>query len=108
MEYLDGINLRDSLASLSSEDRAMPLTTAIAVVMDLAGALDYAHANGVIHRDIKPANVIIRSPGRTVLIDFGVALMVDATAISESGGAPGTPTYVDVGRMLVVRQVTCS
>lgn len=72
----------------------MSLNDAVMVVSQLAEALDYAHAQGVIHRDIKPANVIITPSGRTVLTDFGIALMLDATVISNSGGTPGTPTYM--------------
>jgi formylglycine-generating enzyme required for sulfatase activity/tRNA A-37 threonylcarbamoyl transferase component Bud32 len=63
----------------------------------LADALAYAHAAGVIHRDIKPANVIIDRYGRPQLMDFGLAKEVDAadrTQLTQVGTTMGTPTYM--------------
>jgi serine/threonine protein kinase/formylglycine-generating enzyme required for sulfatase activity len=63
----------------------------------LADALAYAHAAGVIHRDIKPANVIVDRYGRPQLMDFGLAKDVEAgnrTRLTQVGTTMGTPTYM--------------
>ncbi|PKO22012.1 MAG: hypothetical protein CVU38_11675 [Chloroflexi bacterium HGW-Chloroflexi-1] len=84
MELVDGPSLQAALA-----DRPQPLAPAeaISLVAALAGALDYAHRQGVIHRDVKPSNVLLAG-GRLndpVLSDFGVARMVDATVTTQAG-----------------------
>jgi WD40 repeat protein/serine/threonine protein kinase len=68
---------------------------AVAVLDQLAAALDHAHAAGIIHRDIKPSNVLFTEHGRLVLSDFGVARMVEGTtALSQAGLVIGTPMYM--------------
>ncbi len=65
-------------------------------VMQIAGALDYAHSQQVIHRDLKPANVLIDEEDHIYLVDFGIAKLFDSSlaSISESGQAIGTPGYM--------------
>lgn len=92
MELLRGETLGQHLAArgrLSAEE-------ALAVLDPLAGALDAAHARGVVHRDLKPSNVFLaedRPRGRVVLLDFGVA-RVDRGTLTASHVSVGTGLYV--------------
>jgi serine/threonine-protein kinase len=92
MPYVEGESLR---ARIQREGR-LPFDEALRIAEDVAGALDYAHARGVVHRDVKPENILL-SDGHAFVADFGVARAVDlagahgATAI---GIAMGTPAYM--------------
>ena len=58
----------------------------IAVLKELAQALDYAHAQGVLHRDVKPPNILLDDQGQVYLADFGIARMVESSTIMTAGG----------------------
>ncbi|MDX9953865.1 MAG: protein kinase [Anaerolineae bacterium] len=94
MEYLEGISLKARLRELANQQEQMSPPEAVAIVCALAEALEYAHRKNVIHRDIKPSNVLITSDGRVVLTDFGIARMIEATAITEGSATLGTPAYM--------------
>src|SRR4051812_22382145 len=66
MEYLDGGTLSDRMKD------GLSLGDAVAVVVQIASALDFAHSHGVVHRDLKPANIMFRDSGTPVLTDFGI------------------------------------
>jgi serine/threonine-protein kinase len=92
MPYLTGPTLRDLIARTP----AFPLDEVVNLARDVGGALDYAHAMGVVHRDIKPENVLL-SEGHAVLMDFGIARAVEvagAETLSSSGLMLGTPAYM--------------
>ena len=64
------------------------------VIVKMAEALDYAHAQGVIHRDIKPSNILLDAESRPVLADFGIARMAQAEGdpnLTAVGTVMGTP-----------------
>lgn len=88
-EFLSGGDLNERL------QRGMHLQALIKVVKDIARALDYAHAVGVIHRDIKPDNILFRTDGTAVLTDFGIADKASQASTKTSRGTVvGTPEYM--------------
>jgi serine/threonine-protein kinase len=92
MPYIDGESLRGRLARVGR----LRLTEALQIAEDLARALDFAHRRQVVHRDIKPANVMIRN-GKAMLLDFGIALALDATDVPRHtlpGLTLGTVEYM--------------
>ena len=96
MELLDGEPLDAALAREGklSDDRVL------AIAGQLASALAYAHAAGVVHRDIKPSNIMLGADGRSVkILDFGIARVTDEAAEREHvrtqvGQVLGTPRYM--------------
>ncbi len=86
-----------SLASRLRSGGSLPLVEAVELVRLVAGALDRAHAAGIVHRDVKPANILLEPvDGGTVprLVDFGIALLAGATRHTLSGHMVGTPGYL--------------
>ena len=64
------------------------------IVGQVAGALHYAHQEGVVHRDIKPSNILLPKPNWPLLTDFGLAKIVGGTQLTQSGTVAGTPAYM--------------
>ncbi|MEM7111539.1 MAG: protein kinase [Chloroflexota bacterium] len=93
-EYVAGQALNDKLREVHKQNGRLPYATTIDIVADVADALDYAHDKGLVHRDIKPANIMIAPNGRPVLMDFGIAKLVDATQQTASGAILGTARYM--------------
>jgi eukaryotic-like serine/threonine-protein kinase len=79
-----------------SSDASLSDREVAEVGADLCEALDYAHAQGVVHRDIKPQNVLVTEDGepRAKLMDFGIARLTDATALTLPGDIVGTLAYM--------------
>jgi DNA-binding NarL/FixJ family response regulator len=93
MRYVDGTDLR---RLLEAEGRLDP-ARAVAIVADVASALDEAHRLGLVHRDVKPGNVLIADrPGheRAFLTDFGISKGASAEPLTQTGIAVGTVDYI--------------
>jgi serine/threonine-protein kinase len=87
MEYVEGV----SADVMVTRDGPFSAERATAVILQLAAALDLAHASGVIHRDVKPGNILIRDDGTVKLGDFGMA--VSALRETPARVRAGTPHY---------------
>jgi len=89
MQLVAGRTLADRL-----QENPLPAAETAQLGIDLADALAYVHAHGVIHRDIKPANVLLDEHHRPHLSDFGIATMADSTQITHTGLMIGTAAYL--------------
>lgn len=91
MRYLDTGTLKDKLLS-----ETLSLDEVNNIFIQLAGALGYAHAQGVVHRDLKPANVLVDANGNLFLTDFGIAKILESASpsLTQTSAVMGTPTYI--------------
>src|SRR5437867_6097001 len=93
MEFVEG----ETISSIIERGERFPPEKVIALVSQIASAVDYAHSKGVIHRDIKPSNLILYEGERVKVTDFGIAKLVDAQ-MTQSGTLLGTPSYMSPER----------
>jgi tetratricopeptide (TPR) repeat protein len=103
MPYVEGLTLRTLLDQRSH----LPLAEAVALTIEVAGALDYAHQRGIVHRDIKPENILLEE-GHAVVSDFGIARARDVAASSDLTGeymVIGTPRYMSPEQRLASEEV---
>ena len=106
MPYLEAPSLRERL----TRERRLPLEEAVGVIRDVATALDFAHARGIMHRDIKPENILF-SEGLPLLSDFGIAVCMTVALderLTQPGETLGTPTYMSPEQAMGRRQLTWS
>jgi len=96
MEFIQGHELKEHLDG----GVQFSLQKSLGLMIELLGALDYAHSQGIVHRDIKPANIMIDQLGRSKLTDFGVVKMLDNQEGTQAGTMVGTPGYMSPEQIL--------
>ncbi|HEY2896084.1 MAG TPA: protein kinase [Gemmatimonadaceae bacterium] len=103
MPFVDGESLRDRLI----REKQLPVRDALGIAREIADALQYAHAHGVIHRDIKPENILLQG-GHALVADFGIALAaskVGGNRMTETGMSLGTPQYMSPEQAMGEREL---
>lgn len=98
----------DSLEQLLEREGALTIGRTLEIARDVAAALDYAHAQGVVHRDIKPGNLLLEGE-KALVCDFGIARAIDRAAlepVSSSGLVLGTVAYMSPEQSMSSARVT--
>jgi Tol biopolymer transport system component/predicted Ser/Thr protein kinase len=95
LEYVDGPTLADRVAQ-----GALPLDEALPIAMQIADALEAAHAQGIVHRDLKPANIKLRPDGAVKVLDFGLAKPLEPAGVDVD--AANSPTFTGATRAGVI------
>ncbi|MBE3570315.1 MAG: Stk1 family PASTA domain-containing Ser/Thr kinase [Bacillales bacterium] len=90
MEYVDGMTLKQYIMQHSP----IPVEKVLDIMSQLTSAIAHAHRNSIIHRDIKPQNILIDHNGHVKITDFGIAMALSATSITQTNSFLGSVHYI--------------
>lgn len=90
MEYVDGLTLQDYIR----ENGPLDVEESLKIMRQLSDAIAHAHVNGLIHRDIKPQNILMDRYGNVKVTDFGIALALSATSLTQTNSVLGSVHYL--------------
>ncbi|MFB4167547.1 Stk1 family PASTA domain-containing Ser/Thr kinase [Virgibacillus sp. JSM 102003] len=90
MEYVDGMTLKEYIQRYGPID----VQEALDIMKQVTAAISHAHANDIVHRDIKPQNILIDSYGRVKVTDFGIAVALSATSLTQTNSILGSVHYL--------------
>jgi serine/threonine-protein kinase len=105
--YVMPVVTGESLRQRLTRERQLPVDDAVRIAREVAGALDYAHRQGVVHRDIKPENILLHD-GSALVADFGIALAVQQAGeqrLTQTGLSLGTPQYMSPEQAMGARAI---
>ena len=90
MEYVDGMTLKQYIQQFYP----ISIEKALDIMAQLVSAISHAHQHQIIHRDIKPQNILIDHDGIVKITDFGIAMALSATSITQTNSVLGTVQYL--------------
>lgn len=90
MEYVEGMTLKQYI----QKNDPIPIETALDIMKQITAAISHAHQNGIIHRDIKPQNILIDHEGNIKITDFGIAIALSSTNITQTNAVLGSVHYL--------------
>ena len=90
MEYIDGKTLKQ----LVKKRGALTLSECIDIMLQLTDGIDHAHASYIIHRDLKPQNIMIQDSGEIKITDFGIAMALNSTQLTQTNSVMGSVHYL--------------
>ena len=90
MEYVDGMTLKQYIQAYSP----IPVEKALDIMKQITSAVSHAHQNHIVHRDIKPHNILIDHNGNVKITDFGIAMALSATSITQTNSVLGSVHYL--------------
>ncbi|WP_445614314.1 Stk1 family PASTA domain-containing Ser/Thr kinase [Geobacillus sp. YF-1] len=90
MEYVQGSTLKQYI----QQHAPLPVEQALSIMDQLTSAIAHAHENGIIHRDIKPQNILLDEHGRVKVTDFGIAVAMSGTTITQTNSVLGSVHYL--------------
>ncbi|MFD1849102.1 Stk1 family PASTA domain-containing Ser/Thr kinase [Oceanobacillus bengalensis] len=90
MEYVDGMTLKEYIQRFGPID----VGEALDIMKQISSAITHAHANDIVHRDIKPQNILINNLGQAKVTDFGIAMALSATSLTQTNSILGSVHYL--------------
>ncbi|MDY0408131.1 protein kinase [Virgibacillus soli] len=90
MEYVKGMTLKEYI----KENGPIEVSKSIHIMQQLTSAIGHAHENGIVHRDIKPQNILMDPNGQVKVTDFGIAMALSATALTQTNSVLGSVHYL--------------